>query len=98
MKSNYLSKIGEKKGLILGGFLSDFFMILFVVLLLLIFFIGSSIIKAVDHSEAGIRVDKEKEIGLKGVDDYMKDYSKIVELKMRVADGETVETVLGGRK
>ena len=74
----------NKKGLILGGFMTDFFVILFVILLILVFLIGSTIVKKVDHSEAGVKIAYEKEIGLKGVDEYIrKDYLNIIELRTK---------------
>ncbi|GEM_PF-5115255 len=98
MKLKSVLEMKDKRGLILGGFITDFFMIIFVVLLILLFLLGSSFVRKLDDSEGGIRVRNEGKVGLGGIDDYMnKDYVKIVNLRVGVGKGESVTTALGGQ-
>ena len=74
----------SKRGLILGGFITDFIMIIFVISLLLIFFLFSGVVKTIDKSEGGIKIAKEGEIGLSGIDDYMaKNYPAVLNLRVK---------------
>ncbi len=98
MKLNSVLGMEDKRGWILGSFITDFFMIIFVVLLILIFLLGSGLVRNLDDSEGGIRVRDEGKVGLSGIDSYMKnDYTRVVNLRVGVGKGESVTTALGGQ-
>ena len=86
----------NKKAWIIGMFTVDFFMVIFEIALLMIFLLGSSVVKELDNSAGGIKVAKEGEIGLKGIDTYMKeDYVKIIDNQVRASKGESLKEILG---
>ena len=85
----------NKKGQIAGGFIVDVPTIIIVSLLLIFFIISTGIIRALDDSQAGVRVAKEWQVGLIGLEDYMKEnYLKVIDLRKEVRKGGSVKDIL----
>lgn len=81
----------NKKGLILGGFFTDFFVILFVLFLLIFSVIVSGFVKSLDDSEGGVRVEEGFNLGLISLKDYMEgDYDLVLENRVKSARGEKI--------
>ena len=85
---------GQKRGEELGSFLVNFVATIVLVILLISFAVASSWIKSSAKADAGLVVQKGDKIGNSDGVGYMNNYAKLVEVRMKISDGVSLDNAI----
>ena len=74
--------MNSKKGVI-GGITMTIFSIIFIVIILLIYIFGAALFKKISGADGGVISDRDSEVGLGDMNNYMDGYEELVEQRVR---------------